>query len=146
ITARNDPILTYSNVPITTSAAAANDYTAGAIGSGATGIGTTDYGVIDGDTIRDGVITGSTIGNSAIDGTVSGGAIGGGSGEQERLSAITSFPILESAEIRTSSSQKSASNLKRRPKFEQIPLRTEPPKSRKELRKERQAREKTDTK
>ncbi|VIO99917.1 Uncharacterized protein BM_BM10292 [Brugia malayi] len=118
-TARNDPILTYSNVPITTSDAAANDDTAGAIGGGAAGIDTTDCGVIDGDTIRDGVITDSTIGNGAID---------------------------ESAEIRTSSSQESASNLKRRPKFEQIPLRTEPPKSRKELRKERQAREKTDTK
>uniref|UniRef100_A8PH48 BACK domain-containing protein n=2 Tax=Brugia malayi TaxID=6279 RepID=A8PH48_BRUMA len=146
-TARNDPILTYSNVPITTSDAAANDDTAGAIGGGAAGIDTTDCGVIDGDTIRDGVITDSTIGNGAIDGTVGGGAIGGGSGEQERSgAAITSFPTLESAEIRTSSSQESASNLKRRPKFEQIPLRTEPPKSRKELRKERQAREKTDTK
>uniref|UniRef100_A0A1I7VQJ8 BACK domain-containing protein n=1 Tax=Loa loa TaxID=7209 RepID=A0A1I7VQJ8_LOALO len=62
-------------------------------------------------------------------------------GKQETSTAITSSPTLESVGIRTSSSQESASSSKRRRKFEQIPLRTEPPKSRKELRKERQARE-----
>ncbi|VIP00261.1 Uncharacterized protein BM_BM10467 [Brugia malayi] len=127
ITAHNDPILTYSNVP-TTSAAAANDDTARAIGGGATGIGTTDCGVIDDDTIRDCVITDCTIGKMVL------------------LMVLLAVVLLVAAEIRTSSSQESASNLKRRSKFEQIPLRTEPPKSRKELRKERQAHEKTDTK
>nr|CDQ04464.1 Bm8382 [Brugia malayi] len=115
ITAHNDPVLIYSNVPITT--AAASDGTAGAIG-------------------------GCAIGGGAI----GGGANGSGRGEQERSGAIKSSPTLESAEIRTSSSQESESSSKRRPKFEQILLRTEPPGSRKELRKKRQAREKTDTK
>ncbi|VIO99911.1 Uncharacterized protein BM_BM10294 [Brugia malayi] len=69
------------------------------------------------------MLTKGLLTKGAIDGTVGGGAIGGGSGEQERSgAAITSFPTLESAEIRTSSSQESASNLKRRPKFEQISL------------------------
>uniref|UniRef100_A0A1I8EG49 BTB domain-containing protein n=1 Tax=Wuchereria bancrofti TaxID=6293 RepID=A0A1I8EG49_WUCBA len=58
---------------------------------------------------------------------------------------VTNEMVPFQTEIRTSSSQESASSSKRRPKFEQIPLRTEPPKSRKELRKERQAREKADT-
>ncbi|KAK6113414.1 hypothetical protein QQG55_51515 [Brugia pahangi] len=115
ITAHNDPVLIYSNVPITT--AAANDGTAGALGGGAIG-----------------------------GGAIGGGATGGGRGEQEGSGAIKSSPTLESAEIRTSSSQESESSSKRRPKIEQIPLRTEPPESRKELRKKRQAREKTDTK
>ncbi|KAK6113409.1 BTB And C-terminal Kelch family protein [Brugia pahangi] len=115
ITAHNDPVLIYSNVPITT--AAASDGTAGAIGGGAIG-----------------------------GGAIGGGATGGGRGEQEGSGAIKSSPTLESAEIRTSSSQESESSSKRRPKIEQIPLRTEPPESRKELRKKRQAREKTDTK
>nr|CDQ04465.1 Bm8383 [Brugia malayi] len=115
ITAHNDPVLIYSNVPIAT--AAASDGTAGAIGGGAIG-----------------------------GGAIGGGATGGGRGEQEGSGAIKSSPTLESAEIRTSSSQESESSSKRRPKFEQIPLRTEPPESRKELRKKRQAREKTDTK
>ncbi|KAK6114034.1 BTB And C-terminal Kelch family protein [Brugia pahangi] len=113
--AHNDPVLIYSNVPITT--AAASDGTAGAIGGGAIG-----------------------------GGAIGGGATGGGRGEQEGSGAIKSSPTLESAEIRTSSSQESESSSKRRPKIEQIPLRTEPPESRKELRKKRQAREKTDTK
>ncbi|VIO89686.1 Kelch motif family protein [Brugia malayi] len=113
--AHNDPVLIYSNVPITT--AAASDGTAGAIG-------------------------GCAIGGGAI----GDGATGSGRGEQERSGAIKSSPTLESAEIRTSSSQESESSSKRRPKFEQILLRTEPPGSRKELRKKRQAREKTDTK
>ncbi|EJW77933.1 hypothetical protein WUBG_11159 [Wuchereria bancrofti] len=177
-TARNGPVLTYSNIPITTTtapapAAIASDGGTGVIGGGVIGTGATGSAVIGGSTIRDGTITG----NGAIDGgggaadnngtigggggvirggTIGGGAInggaidtggsGGGSGEQEASGAITSSQTLESAEIRTSSSQESASSSKRRPKFEQIPLRTEPPKSRKELRKERQAREKADTK
>ncbi|VDN95005.1 unnamed protein product [Brugia pahangi] len=79
-----NPVLIYSNVPITT--AAASDGTAGAIGGGAIG----------------------------------GGATGGGRGEQEGSGAIKSSPTLESAEIRTSSSQESESSSKRRPKFEEI--------------------------
>lgn len=67
-------------------------------------------------------------------------------GKQETATAITSSATLESVGIRTSSSQESASSSKRRRKFEQIPLRTEPPKSRKELRKERQARERAQKK
>ncbi|CAG9531722.1 unnamed protein product [Cercopithifilaria johnstoni] len=66
--------------------------------------------------------------------------------EEETATAIATSPTLESAGIRTSSSQESASSSKRRRKFEQIPLRTEPPKSRKELRKERQARERAEKK
>ncbi|KAK6114026.1 hypothetical protein QQG55_54185 [Brugia pahangi] len=93
---------------------------------------------------RDG--TAGAIGGGAIGGgAIGGGATGGGRGEQEGSGAIKSSPTLESAEIRTSSSQESESSSKRRPKIEQIPLRTEPPESRKELRK-RQAREKNDTK
>uniref|UniRef100_A0A0R3S658 BACK domain-containing protein n=1 Tax=Elaeophora elaphi TaxID=1147741 RepID=A0A0R3S658_9BILA len=64
--------------------------------------------------------------------------------KEEMETAITSSPPLGSVVIRTSSSQESVSSSKRRPKFEQIPLRTEPPKSRKELRKERQARERAE--
>ncbi|VDM96134.1 unnamed protein product, partial [Onchocerca ochengi] len=63
------------------------------------------------------------------------------SGQKETETAVVSSPIPESIGIRTSSSLESVSSLKPRRKFEQIPLRTEPPKSRKELRKERRARE-----
>ncbi|MCP9263378.1 hypothetical protein DINM_006703 [Dirofilaria immitis] len=63
------------------------------------------------------------------------------SGQKETETAVGSSSVPESIGIQTSSSQESASSSKRRRKFEQIPLRTEPPKSRKELRKERQARE-----
>ncbi|VDN83853.1 unnamed protein product, partial [Brugia pahangi] len=53
-------------------------------------------------------------------GAIGGGATGGGRGEQEGSGAIKSSPTLESAEIRTSSSQESESSSKRRPKFEEI--------------------------
>lgn len=65
---------------------------------------------------------------------------------KESKTAIASSPILDTVGIQTSSSQESAASLKRRRKFDQIPLRTEPPKSRKELRKERQARERAEKK
>uniref|UniRef100_A0A915PXM8 BTB domain-containing protein n=1 Tax=Setaria digitata TaxID=48799 RepID=A0A915PXM8_9BILA len=69
------------------------------------------------------------------------------SGSQQDTEAGTASSLMaESVGIRTSSSQESASSSKRRLKFEQIPLRTEPPKSRKELRKERQARERAEKK
>ncbi|KAL3990983.1 BTB And C-terminal Kelch family protein [Acanthocheilonema viteae] len=71
---------------------------------------------------------------------------GGGVDKDGTETAIASSPTFESVEVRTSSSQESTSSSKRRRKFEQIPLRTEPPKSRKELRKERQARERAEKK
>lgn len=78
--------------------------------------------------------------NSGTSFNYSGAVTTARSGKQESAGIISS-QTYESAAIRTSSSQESASSSKRRRKFEQIPLRTEPPKSRKELRKERQARE-----
>lgn len=71
---------------------------------------------------------------------------GGGAHKEEVTTALASSPTSDSVGPRTSSSQESASSSKRRRKFEQIPLRTEPPKSRKELRKERQARERAGNK
>ncbi|VDO32163.1 unnamed protein product [Onchocerca flexuosa] len=62
------------------------------------------------------------------------------SGQKETETAVASSPMPESIGI-GSSSLESVSILKPRREFEQIPLRTEPPKSRKELRKERRARE-----